>query len=321
MDAASCLSQTSTEFGSDEPPFDIATLDLEAELAVELGKLIANDHDPELYHVPPTLHQADPSPATSVVDIYNYGLPTATTIAAPSPSQPMFWDVLSSSSYSSPALSSPVPQSPISTPQPTITVTSPTSAPAAAAQAEVEVEAEALVYYFSLLPEKAKTIWVVFFHSRLHSLADFLLCLTNADTTAINNCRELALEANTALSWTATDPLGGQPLYQHKVAFNCPNTTFERAMFRARLVNKASGLALDLGPFSIVSTTSQRTDALARLEQRVTRGSHQRLIVNFKNHPSSKRHHINGKGGKQRNLRGLRFLYDELDKAVQMARM
>jgi len=70
-----------------------------------------------------------------------------------------------------------------------------------------------------------------------------------------------------------------------------------------------------------VSTTSQRTDVLARLEKRVTRGSHQRLIVNFKNHPPSRRHHINGKGGKQRNLRGPRFLHEELDQAVQMARI
>jgi len=91
-----------------------------------------------------------------------------------------------------------------------------------------------LVYYFSLLPEKAKTIWVVFFHSRLHSLADFVLRLTNTATTD-TACRELALEANTSLSWTATDSLGGQPLYQHKVAFNCPNTTYERAMFQATL--------------------------------------------------------------------------------------
>jgi hypothetical protein len=177
-----------------------------------------------------------------------------------------------------------------------------------------------LVYYFSILPEKAKTIWVVFFHSRLHPLADFVLRLTNT-ATAATACRELTLKANTTLAWTAMDPSGGQPLYQHKVAFDCPNTTYERAMFQASLVNEASGLALDLGPFSIVSTTSQRTDVLARLEKGVTRGSHQRLIVNFKNHPSSRRHHINGKGGKQRNLRGPRFLHGELDQAVQMARI
>ncbi|ELR16404.1 uncharacterized protein ACA1_352470 [Acanthamoeba castellanii str. Neff] len=193
-----------------------------------------------------------------------------------------------------------------------------------------------LVYYFTALPEKAKPIWVVFYDRCDHPLDAFALQLFNEPTSSLD-CTATAsttttcvpahrLQAESDLSWRATNNEGSLDvgLIQYKIAFTCPNDTFQRTIFSAHLVNSASGLHIDLGVMSIVSTTNQRSDPrfMAKLERRCPSEAHRRLVANFKRHPRQMRHFINGKGrskgAKQASRRGHRFLMEEYVWAVHL---
>jgi hypothetical protein len=195
------------------------------------------------------------------------------------------------------------------------------------------------------MPEKGRTIWVVLFCRRVHSLAGFALRLY---TSGPAGARQLAhtLRANTDLSWTtvhtanedndeAEDDDDAEGVHQYKVAFDCPNDTFAGRVFGAELV-ATSGAdhlggggevvgTIDVGVMKVVSTTSVRKRHYAQLEQLSPSKAHQRLVANFKRHHSrgkgtaSRRHHANGKGIRQRSRRGLPFLLDEYRQAVELS--
>lgn len=186
-----------------------------------------------------------------------------------------------------------------------------------------------LVYYFTALPEKAKPIWAVFYDRRDHPLDSFFLQLF-VDIQAPQDGSPTSVLAHTLpvaadISWRASNNEGSLDvgLIQYKIAFTCPNDTFQRAIFRAHLVNSATGLYIDLGVMSIVSTTNQRSDQfMAKLERRCPSEAHRRLVANFKRHPRKMRHFINGKGrskgAKQASRRGHRFLMEEYVWAIHL---
>jgi hypothetical protein len=198
------------------------------------------------------------------------------------------------------------------------------------------------VYYFTHMPEKGRTIWVVLFCRRVHSLAGFALRLY---TSGPAGARQLAhtLRANTDLSWTTVhttnegndaddeeDADDAEGVHQYKVAFDCPNDTFAGRVFGAELVATSGGgggevWTIDLGVMKVVSTTSVRKRHYSQLEQLSPSRAHQRLVANFKRHhardkgTASRRHHANGKGVRQRSRRGLPFLLDEYRQAVELS--
>jgi hypothetical protein len=190
-----------------------------------------------------------------------------------------------------------------------------------------------LVYYFTTLPEKGKPIWVVFYDRSDHPLDAFSLRLfadtpsssSSSSSTSSSVVLTHTLEVDKEISWRACNNEGSLDvgLTQYKVAFTCPNDTFQRAIFRAQLVNTRSGLDIDVGVMSIVSTTNQRSESfLSKLERRAPTDAHRRLVANFKRHPHKMRHFINGKGrskgAKQASRRGHRFLMEEYVWAVEL---
>jgi hypothetical protein len=193
-----------------------------------------------------------------------------------------------------------------------------------------------LVYYFTAVPEKGRPIWAVFYDRADHPLDAFALRLTPDDSHHADDDAEqvdrpgvashMTLRADAEISWRASNNEGTSydvGLIQYKIAFDCPNDTYQRTIFRAQLTNSVTGLAIDLGLLSIVSTTCQRSTAfMERFERRCPTDNHRRLVANFKRHPRKKRHFINGKGrsqgAKQASRRGHRFIMEEYVWAVEL---
>jgi hypothetical protein len=224
------------------------------------------------------------------------------------------------------------------------------------------------VYFYTVLPEKGKLIWVVFFSNRRHSLGNYELLLHEVPASAPTNDPVLALNTPspslvplptprtwnesgtegsagaplgvmelglpmiaqqsivlppvTDLSWIAegSDMQTNERLYQHKVCFQAPDTTYERRVFSTTLHNRVERTMTLLGGLSLVSTTSQREPMWSRINQWFTAEVHQRLVDNCKRHPPSRRHFLNGKGSRQGSKQPQkdRFLFDELEKAVEL---
>jgi len=124
------------------------------------------------------------------------------------------------------------------------------------------------------------------------------------------------------LAWIAEgrDPKTGERIYQHKICFQAPDSTFERRIFAALLRHQTDQTLTLLGGMSFVSTTSQRNHMWARINQCFPGKAHQHLVRNCSEHPPSRRHFFNGKGsgqGSKLNQKD-RFLPDELDKSIEL---
>lgn len=247
-------------------------------------------------------------------------------------------------------------------------------------------------YFYTVLPEKGKLIWVVFFSQRLHSLEPYELILQEAPTSPAASetttyrtdfgyqpkpslssssssssyssspssspsskpsfspppssfaslpCSAAAAPSQSLasmmkklrptsvvlppmlhLAWIAEgrDPKTGERIYQHKICFQAPDSTFERRIFAALLRHQTDQTLTLLGGMSFVSTTSQRNHMWARINQCFPGKAHQHLVRNCSEHPPSRRHFFNGKGsgqGSKLNQKD-RFLPDELDKSIEL---
>lgn len=211
-----------------------------------------------------------------------------------------------------------------------------------------------MFYLYTVLPEKAKWIWVVFFSNRRHDLEPFELLLqetarihsTKGDNDNSNspphplplvvsnnhassylhngsdNKMSLVIPALPKLSWVAkgTHPDNGRPLYQHKVCFPAPDTTFARTIFTTVLFHRTECAMTSLGALSLVSTTSQRQTIWPCINQFFLDPVQRQLIANCQNHPASRRHFVNGKGATQGTKydQKERFLLEELKKAISL---
>lgn len=256
-------------------------------------------------------------------------------------------------------------------------------------------------YFYTVLPEKGKLIWVVFFSSRRHALDQYELLLhevasplsassaslssssssverltsssggcgglslslsSSASALAMAMATELEPDADSPspssaftpqplpllspppppelptsggpgqqtivlpavpdLAWIAegVDAQTSQRLYQHKVCFQAPDSTFERRIFCATLHQRVERTMTLLGGLSLVSTTSQREHMWPRINQWFVGEVQQRLVHNCRHHPPSRRHFLNGKGSRQGSKQSQkdRFLFDELDKSVEL---
>lgn len=201
-----------------------------------------------------------------------------------------------------------------------------------------------MFYLYTVLPETAKWIWVVFFSNRRHDLEPFELLLhetarihsTKCDNNNSNspppssylhngsdNKMSLVIPALPKLSWIAKGTYpdhGGGPLYQHKVCFPAPDTTFARTIFTTVLFHRTDCAMTLLGALSLVSTTSQRQTIWPCINQFFLDPMQKQLIANCQNHPASRRHFVNGKGATQGSKydQEERFLLEELKKSVSL---
>lgn len=206
-------------------------------------------------------------------------------------------------------------------------------------------------YYYSVMPEKGKTIWVVFYCEKHHPLKDAFLVLRSPQ-------RCMRVRPNSE-SWvtSARVTVGGveKEMVQHKWCFNSPQETYPGESVTVALQLSADTIPLSaiaahetlrragevgkhgqewedyndelprskdivevlLGPLSLVSTTSQRTDRWARIERDCVTTPRQ-LLDNCKTHPQERRHNRNGKGRGQEPRKRLEdcFICEEFDKAV-----
>jgi len=165
------------------------------------------------------------------------------------------------------------------------------------------------IYLYTVLPEKGKLIWLVFYCSHIHCADRAELQLWRAGHPAYSRPVDLDL------SWSLTK--GG--VVQHKWCFKCPDDTHKGAVFDAMLKEPTadgSFVTSVLGGLAIVSTTSQRDIKKDPIERKYNSWFHFTLMKNFVRHTPSRRHHKNGKGKGQQQRKPPRFCDDEYQKSL-----
>jgi hypothetical protein len=184
-------------------------------------------------------------------------------------------------------------------------------------------------YYYPVLPEQSRSnkvifTWVTFYTSRSDlactgGLGHYRLRMYDTDPSrpSFLVCELPCFEAE---AWVKSgeDEETGQELWQVKLPFAVPTTTYGRAIFQSELVHLSSGVRVELGGSSIVSNTSQRRTTYHTIRSSFPDEAQQRLVDNFRDHSPRRRHFRNGKGGRQGNLTGDRFHADELARAVHL---
>lgn len=195
---------------------------------------------------------------------------------------------------------------------------------------------EVRVYSYSVMPEKARFIWVVCFSKTKLDIRSCRLQLWKIrqapgnlgvtvacqEPTGMNDC-VYNHEPMSDLSWEVVGECEGHVWYQYKLCFPAMQSTHAREIFTARLFGQAAagGIAVDiiLGPLSVVSTTTQRTaEFYAKMAKHFPDPLRSALFHNFSTHPPSKRHFKNGKGTNQGTRRSGGFIPEQLCKAVTL---
>jgi hypothetical protein len=192
-------------------------------------------------------------------------------------------------------------------------------------------DGEIKLYIYPILPEQSGKSAIVLTWAVLYTVSEALI-------KELDQYRVLLYEAGSAhtklvcempaakgVSWVKVvdDPHTDQALYQLKLAFVVPSTTFNRTLCDAVLHNRKTGVTVPLGPSSIVSNTGQRRQTFPLIRSHCASDEQLRLVTNFETHKSKDRHYLNNKGARQghRARPGAspgHFRQDELAKAVHM---
>jgi hypothetical protein len=170
---------------------------------------------------------------------------------------------------------------------------------------------------YPVMPEKGKLAWVCWYQKhRPDERWDLLTLQLLNDSGLVED--ELQADLPNAWARVGVDPETRQEVWQVKVPFLVPNTTFRRRVFLAVLVRRGAW-RIELGGLSVVSTANQREKGYPKIDQQHRAAACRKLVQNFRNHPSGQRHYKNGKGSGQntQTSEGL-FMEKELAVAVPL---
>jgi hypothetical protein len=199
----------------------------------------------------------------------------------------------------------------------------PTSAEVETQPAQIEFsDSEVLGYSGPTLGEKGKIGWCCFYAlspDHAEHLELYRLRLVDRRKGRV----KWEMPAVPKLSWAVRGNGLSRRVRQVKLAFQLPDTTFARRIFRAELVRAATSetpsMSLQLGGVSLVSTTSQRTEKwYAQINKHFPDEAHRAMAHNYRHQPRFDRHFENNKGAHQATLQPGEFRDRELEKAVPL---
>lgn len=198
----------------------------------------------------------------------------------------------------------------------------PTSAEVVAEQPNEFSDADVLGYSGPTMGEKGTIGWFCFYAFRRDHARHLELYRLRLIDRRKGRVR-WEMPAVPKLSWAVRGNGPSRKVRQVKLAFELPNTTCARRLFRAELVRAATSetpsMSLQLGGVSLVSTTSQRTEKwYARINKHFPDEAHRTMAHNYRHQPRFDRHFENNKGAHQETLQPGEFRERELEKAVPL---